>query len=121
MSDTASRLSAFESRFDSVTQSLSSAIQMLHDQSTQQAQAQKDQFALMSQLISMVMPQSAVTLSHTTNTTPSNLSQTPTAAPNDTRAATVGTQQNASSDQANQPIQEYKTSGSPSGGTAGLG
>jgi hypothetical protein len=46
MSDTASRLSAFESRFDSITQSLSSALQALQTQSIQQAQEQKDQLAL---------------------------------------------------------------------------
>jgi hypothetical protein len=60
MSNTASRLSAFKSHFDSVTQSFSSALKLLQDQSAQQAQAQKEQFALMTQLLQCIMPAPAM-------------------------------------------------------------
>jgi hypothetical protein len=56
ISDTASRLSTFETRFDSITQSLSSSLQLLQDQSLQQAQAQKEFFYLMTQLITPSAP-----------------------------------------------------------------
>jgi hypothetical protein len=69
MSDTASRLSAFKSRFDSVTQSFSCAMKLLQDQATQQAQAQKEQFTLMTQLLQKVMAPSDLQ-SHSTGPAP---------------------------------------------------
>jgi hypothetical protein len=112
LSGTASRLSAFDSRFDSVTQSLSSALQLLQDQSVQQAQAQKDQFALMAQLLTYVRPPPD---------SPPQI-QLPTATPTSVGAAPEGIQLNASPAMANQPTQESIASGpSPVDGTAGSG
>jgi hypothetical protein len=114
MSDTASRLSAFENRFESVTQSLSSTLKLLQDQSAQQAQVQKDQFMLMSQLVQFMTPSSTLT-------TPPQHSPL-TAAFATARAAPEGSQLTVSLDMANQPTQEYMT-GSPStkDGVAGPG
>jgi hypothetical protein len=114
LSDTASRLSAFESRFDSVTQSLTSALQLLQDQSAQQAQAQKDQFALMSQLLTIVMLKTGTSTHETLNP------NTPVAH-NNSVTATAGTQLSASLAPANQPTQEDESGGSLPSGTAGPG
>jgi hypothetical protein len=114
LSDTASRLSAFESRFDSVTQSLTSALQLLQDQAAQQAQAQKDQFALMSQLLTIVMPK-AGTATHEL------LNLDNPVAHNNSVTATAGTQLSASPAPANQPTQEDDSGGSLPSGTAGPG
>jgi hypothetical protein len=145
MSDMASRLSAFESRFDSVTQSFSLALKLLQDQSAQQAQAQKEQFALMTQLLQCVMPAPALQSSAPQptssrvdndpvdselaepmeNKVPSASSSpllTPPAAFTFSEAATEGIQLNASSGMANQPTQESITGSYPrAGGTAGSG
>jgi hypothetical protein len=130
MSDTASRLSAFESRFDSVIQLLSSALQLLQDQSTQQAQAQRDLFTLMSRLLPPAMPQviaQPLPREHNTTNNTDNMNvfviQTDSllAAPDTLGEPPEGIQQNASPSPANQPNQEQSTGGSPEGGTAGQG
>jgi hypothetical protein len=56
MSDTASRLSAFESRFDSVAQGFTSSLQLLRDQSGNQAKVQKEQSDLLQNLMRLLLP-----------------------------------------------------------------
>jgi hypothetical protein len=112
MSDTASRLSAFENRFESVTQSLSSALKLLQDQSIQQSQAQKDQYMLVSQFVRFMTPTSGLPI------TPHH--STPTAASPIANATSEGSQLTVSPDTANQPSQEYTTGGpSTQDGVAG--
>jgi hypothetical protein len=55
-SDTGSRLSAFESRFDSVAQGFSSSLQMLKTQAENQAKVQQEQSALLQRLMLMLLP-----------------------------------------------------------------
>ncbi len=56
MSDTASRLSAFESRFDSIAQGFSSSLQLLRDQSETQAKAQEEQGEILQKLMLLLLP-----------------------------------------------------------------
>jgi hypothetical protein len=124
-------LSAFETRFDSITQSLSSSLKLLQDQSLQQAQAQKEFFYLITQLVTPIVPKAtdpqtptgmqyaATTSSMPTSTELTNISSDTSEI---SEAPPEGIQIIASPAQANQPNQEIDTGGSSSaGGTAGPG